>query len=228
MGNNDHPERRGVLVGAEQAGSMSHGVDAVTFKGVPVAIIEEPFAPPRQGIDHRHCFLITIGEEDVPAAAVVDVPAVVDSGAALLEGGEEEVAAPDGGGLVPVGAAGGDEGGEGGERGLLDGAGGVEEEAQEGRRVKLAEAAAEGRGGGHRAAPPAAGEGGADERGEAWEAEEDLEQDVLAEGSDGSGGAGVLAAFRRRRIRRRSVSRHYGGGDAEVGGSLNPVSVARR
>ena len=121
MGNNDHPERRGVLVGAEQAGSMSHGVDAVTFKGVPVAIIEEPFAPPCQGIDHRHCFLITIGKEDVPAAAVMDVPAVVDSGA-LLEGGEEEVAAPDGCGLVPVGAAGGDEGGEGGERRLLDGA----------------------------------------------------------------------------------------------------------
>jgi hypothetical protein len=165
MGNNDHPERRGVFVGAEQAGVVYDAVDTVTFKGVLVAEIKETFAPSRQRIGHRHRFLISIREEKVPAAAVVDVPAVVDA-VALLEGGEEEVASSDGGGLVPIGAAGWDEGGEGGQSRVLDGARRVEEEPQEGRRVDLTEAAAEGRGGGHRAAPPAAGEGGSGESGE--------------------------------------------------------------
>lgn len=108
---------------------MYHAEGTMTYESVLVAKIKEPFAPPRQGIDHRHRFLITIGEEDVPAAAVLDVPAVVDA-VALLEGGEEEVAATNGGGLVPVGAAGGDDGGERGERRFLNGARGVEEEAQ--------------------------------------------------------------------------------------------------
>ena len=81
-----------------------------------------------------------------------------------------------------------DEGGEGREHRVLDGAGGLEEEAEEGRRVELPEAAAEGRGGGHRAPPRPAGEGGADERREGGEAEEDLEQDVVGEGVDGAGG----------------------------------------
>jgi len=47
--------------------------------------------------------------------------------------------------------------------------------------VERAEAAAEGCGGGDRAAPRPAGEGGADERGEGREAEEDLQHEVVAE-----------------------------------------------
>ena len=54
MGNNDHPERHGVLVGAEQAGFMSHGEDAVTFKGVLVAMAAKIKEPSRQGIQHCH------------------------------------------------------------------------------------------------------------------------------------------------------------------------------
>ena len=98
----------------------------------------------------------------------------------IQERGEGEVAAADGREHVAVAALGGREGREGVVLGLHD-------EAEQGRRVELAEAAAEGGGGGHRAAPRAAGEGGADER-EGGEAEEDLEQEVLAEGVD-SGGA---------------------------------------
>jgi hypothetical protein len=64
-------------------------------------------------------------------------------------------------------------------------AAGVAEDAEEGRRVEVPEAAAEGRGGGHRGAPRPAGERGADERGEGGEAEEDVQQEVLAEGVDG-------------------------------------------
>ncbi|RCV24809.1 hypothetical protein SETIT_5G116000v2 [Setaria italica] len=68
---------------------------------------------------------------------------------------------------------------------------------EEGRAVELAEAAAEGRGRGHRVAPLAAGECGADERREGGEAEEDLEQEVLAEGVDGGGVVRLLWRFRR-------------------------------
>jgi len=180
------------------------------MKGVhmmAMAKIKEPFASSRHGVQYCHCFLLTVTDEDVPATAVVDVPAV-EAARALLEGGKEEVAATDGGGLVPVGAAGGDEGGEDGESRDLGGAGRVEEEAEQGRRVRLPEAAAEVPGGGHRAAPRAAGVGGPDKRGEGGEAHEDVEQDVEAEGG-GGGRARFLLAFRRRRIgRRRSFSRH--------------------
>lgn len=75
----------------------------------------------------------------------------------------------------------------------MDGARALEEEAEEGRPVELPEAAAEGRGGDHRAAPSPAGEGGADERREGREAEEDLEQEVVREGVDG-GGTGTCGA----------------------------------
>ena len=78
--------------------------------------------------------------------------------------------------------------GKAGSAGSWTALGGLEEEAEEGRRVELAEAAAEGRGGGHRAAPRPACEGGADERREGGEAEEDGEEEVLAEGFDGGGG----------------------------------------
>lgn len=87
------------------------------------------------------------------------------------------------------------------------GTGMIEEEAQEGRRVGRTEAVTEERGRGHRTVPCAAGEGGADDRGEGREAEEDLEQDVVAEGVDG-GGTLFLPVFHGWRNSRRSVSRH--------------------
>ena len=73
----------------------------------------------------------------------------------------------------------------------MDGAGGLEEEAEEGCRVELPEAAAEVRRGDHRAAPRPAGERGADERREGGEAEEDPEQEVVREGVDGGGASGA-------------------------------------
>ena len=75
----------------------------------------------------------------------------------IQELSEGEVAAAYGREHVAVLWLGGREGREGVALGLRD-------ETEEGRPVELAKAAAESRGGGHRAAPRAAGEGGADER----------------------------------------------------------------
>jgi len=111
----------------------------------------------------------------------------VGHGGVLLKACQEEVAAAEGDGQVPFAAPGWDEGGEGREGRVMDGAGRLEEEAEEGRRVELPEAAAEVRGGDHRAAPRPAGERGADERREGGEAEEDPEQEVVREGVDGGG-----------------------------------------
>ena len=130
-----------------------------------------------QGVDDGEQPGDPVHEDDPAVAAVDDAPAegrVARATVGLQEGSEEEVSAADGREHVPVAAVGGDEGREGIAVGIL-------EDPEEGRRVELAEAAAEGRGGGHRAAPRAAGEGGADERGEGGEAEEDLQQEVLPE-----------------------------------------------
>ena len=75
----------------------------------------------------------------------------------IQERSEGEVAAANGREHVAVPVLGGREGREGVALGLRD-------ETEEGRPVELAKAAAKSRGGGHRAAPRAAGEGGADER----------------------------------------------------------------
>lgn len=156
-----------------------------------MAFVKERLDPSRHGIHYRHCLrtkLITINEEHVSTAAVVDIPGVGLVGM-LLDGCQKKIAATDGSGQVSVAAPGGDKGGEGRQGRVLYGAGGLEEDTEEGRWVELAEAAAEGRGGCHRAAPRLAGEGGTDERGEGGEAEEDLEQKVFGERVDG-GGAG--------------------------------------
>ena len=137
-----------------------------------------------QGVDDGEQPGDPVHEDDPAVAAVDDAPAegrVARATVGLQEGSEEEVSAADGREHVAVAALGGREGREGVVLGLHD-------EAEQGRRVELAEAAAEGGGGGHRAAPRTAGEGGADERRKGGEAEEDLEQEVLAEGVD-SGGA---------------------------------------
>ena len=149
-----------------------------------------------QGVDDGEQPGDPVHEDDAAVAAVDDAPAegrIARATVGLQEGSEEEVSAADGREHVPVAAVGGDEGREGIAVGIL-------EDPEEGRRVELAEAAAEGRGGGHRAAPRPACEGGADERREGGEAEEDGEEEVLAEGFDGGGGARLLWGFRRRRL----------------------------
>jgi hypothetical protein len=62
-----------------------------------------------------------------------------------------------------------------------------EEKSDEGRRVELAEAAAEGRGGSDGAEEGAAGEGRARKAREVREAEEDLAEEVFGESADGAG-----------------------------------------
>ena len=64
---------------------------------------------------------------------------------------------------------------------------GLEEGRDEGRRVEGAEAAAEAGGGADGAMEGAAGEGGASEAREGWEAEEDLAKEVVGETGYGGG-----------------------------------------
>ena len=96
-----------------------------------------------------------------------------------------------------------------------------------------AEAAAERRGGGHRAAPRAAGEGGADERGEGGEAEEDLQQEVLPELVYGRSSASLRpsklsAAFEDAGYGCRWVALAEGVDDGGACLGVSPAAVGRR
>lgn len=141
----------------------------------PEGRFDEIRHPRGHGVDGGDQSGVGVEEEEVAVPAVGDAPAEGRVVVGVLEAGEEEVAA-----AVPV--AGAPRGEEDREAVV---AVGVAEGAEEGRRVEVPEAAAEGRGGGHRGALRPAGERGADERGEGGEAEEDVQQEVLAEGVDG-------------------------------------------
>jgi hypothetical protein len=95
------------------------------------------------------------------------------------DAGEEDVGAADGGGVVRVRAA-----ANGLERRHLS-AIIVEEEAKERGRAERGEAAAEGEGGADGGEEGAAGERGADEAREGGQAEENLKEEVVAEGAYG-------------------------------------------
>lgn len=93
----------------------------------------------------------------VTIAAAVDAPAEGHATRfGIQEPGEGEVATANGGKHVAVAGLGGRE--------AWEGIAALGNEAQEGRAVELAEAAAECMGGGHREAPRAAGVGGTGER----------------------------------------------------------------
>lgn len=157
VANGDHAELRRVLVGDVQMGVEVEEVASVVLLPVVRRRVEEDHDP-RQGVEEGEGegSFVPVGDEEVTAAAVLDVP-VGDVVGRPGGGGEEEVATANGGEPVPIEAAGRGEGGDGG-------AAGVEEEAEEGRRVEGAEAAAEGPAGGDRAAPREAGASGTDER----------------------------------------------------------------
>ena len=145
---------------------------------------------PREGVVGGDLLGLAVEEEEASAVAVLDLPPRV--GVFLVgQAGEEDVGAADGRGEIRVGAAA--DGREGGEVAAV----GFEEESDERGRVERAEAAAEGRGGADGGEEGAAGERGADEAWERGEAEEDVEEEVVAEGVNGGDGGGL--GLRRRR-----------------------------
>jgi hypothetical protein len=95
----------------------------------------------------------------------------------VRDAGEEHIGATEGRGVVGVRAA------ADGRKGRRLGAVVVEEEAKERRWVECAEAAAEGRGGSDGVQEGVAGDGGADEARKGGETEEDLAEEVIAEGA---------------------------------------------
>ena len=145
---------------------------------------------PREGVVGGDLLGLAVEEEEASAVAVLDVPPRV--GVFVVgQAGEEDVGAAGGGGEVRVRAA-----ANGPERGHI-GANVVEEDSQERGRAEHGEAAAEGGGGADGGEEGAAGERGADEAWERGEAEEDVEEEVVAEGVNGGDGGGL--GLRRRR-----------------------------